>query len=174
MLKDFSRQDSGDINVPFDLNRVLANAIAILNHEIKKRCHRFYLECGEEVPAALGNAQQIEQVLINLIMNALQALPKADCAVRVQTALEEGDLIVITVADEGEGMSAEVLKRITDPFFTTRAENGGTGLGLSITSSLVQKNHGSISFASAPGEGTTVTVRLRAFVPQPEPTRGNR
>jgi|GEM_PF-1670387 len=169
MLKDFSRQDTGDTNAPFDVNRVITNAIAILNHEIKKRCHRFYLESGDGIPAALGNAQQIEQVMINLIMNALQALPGPQRAVRVQTSpAPEGDAIFVAVTDEGEGMSAEVMKRIAEPFFTTRAENGGTGLGLSITSSLVQKNHGSISFASAPARGTTVTLRLRAFVPQPK------
>ena len=164
MLKDFARQDTGDAFAPFDVNKVITNAIAIVNHEIKKRCNYFYLEAGQDVPPAFGNAQQIEQVMINLIMNSLQSLRDVNCAIRVDTALAaDGEHIVITVADEGEGISAQVLKRLTEPFFTTRGDSGGTGLGLSISSSILQKNRGTISFASAPGRGTTTKVELRAF-----------
>ena len=164
MLKDFARQDRSDTLAPFDLNKVITNAIAIVNHEIKKCCHYFYLEAGADVPAAFGNAQQIEQVMINLIMNSLQSLRDVNCAIRVTTAwAQEDGHIVITVADEGEGMSDEVLRHLTEPFFTTKSEKGGTGLGLSITESILKKNRGAISFVSSPGKGTTARVELRPF-----------
>ena len=135
-----------------------------MNHEIKKCCHYFYLEAGADVPAAFGNAQQIEQVMINLIMNSLQSLRDVNCAIRVTTAwAQEDGHIVITVADEGEGMSDEVLRHLTEPFFTTKSEKGGTGLGLSITESILKKNRGAISFVSSPGKGTTARVELRPF-----------
>ena len=164
MLKDFSRQDNGDILASFDVKKVITNAIAIVNHEIKKRCNHFYMESGQEIPPAIGNAQQVEQVMVNLIMNSLQSLPDVNCAVRINTVLDEdGEHIVITVVDEGEGMSSEVMEHLTDPFFTTRSDSGGTGLGLSITSSILQRNRGTISFNSAPGKGTTAKVKLRIF-----------
>ena len=164
MLKDFSRQDRGDMLAPLDLNKVITDAIAMVNYEIKKRCNRFYLEIDPDVPPATGNAQQIEQVLINLIMNSLQSLRDRNCAVRVSAELTaDRERIAIIVADEGEGMSAEVMQHLTDPFFTTRGDSGGTGLGLSISSSILQKNQGSISFVSSPGKGTTARVELRVF-----------
>ena len=164
MLKDFARQDKGDTLGSLDVNQVLANAIAIVNHEIKRRCSRFYLEAGHDLPPALGNAQQIEQVMINLIMNALQSLGSFQKSVRLRSSLgQDGEQILITVTDEGEGMSAEVLERLMDPFFTTKGDSGGTGLGLSISASILQKNQGAISFVSAPGEGTTAEVQLRVF-----------
>ena len=167
MLKDFARQDRGDTLSSFDLNKVITDAIAIVNHEIKKRCRYFYLETGE-LPPALGNAQQIEQVLINLIMNSLQSLGDPSRAIRINTRLsEDGTHIAITVTDEGEGMSAEVLQHLTDPFFTTRGESGGTGLGLSISSAILRKNRGAISFSSEPGRGTTALVKLSVFPSQP-------
>lgn len=143
---------------------MITNAIAIVNHEIKKRCNYFYLEASPDLPPAFGNAQQIEQVMINLIINSLQSLLDPNGAIRVNTApAEDGRHIVVTVVDEGEGMTPEVMEHLTDPFFTTRGDRGGTGLGLSITTSILQKNQGSISFDSAPGKGTTATVRLRVF-----------
>ena len=167
MLKNFARQDTGDTSAPFGVNRVVTDAVAILNHEIKKRCNHFYLEAGQDLASALGNAQQIEQVVINLILNALQSLPDKNRAVRLSTkTAEDGTHIAITVADEGAGMSAETMKRLAEPFFTTKGESGGTGLGLSISISILRQNHGTISFESEPGKGTVATVLLRIFPEQ--------
>jgi PAS domain S-box-containing protein len=167
MLKNFARQDKGDTDVPFDVNQVVSNAIAILNHEIKKCCNHFYLDAEHDLVPAQGNAQQIEQVIINLVLNALQSLPDKKCAVRLSTAMAPcGDRIAITVADEGEGMSSEVLQHLTEPFFTTKGDSGGTGLGLSISASILRQNKGSISFTSEQGKGTIATVLLRVFPEQ--------
>ena len=164
ILKDFAHQDSGDTFASFDLNRVVAKAIGMLNHEIKKRCAHFYLEAGPGLPPALGNAQQIEQVIINLILNALQSLPDDGCRIHVRTSLGEGgERVLVEVVDGGEGMSPEVMARLGEPFFTTRAASGCSGLGLSISRSILRQNQGDVDFVSAPGEGTTATVTLRIF-----------
>ncbi len=169
-LKNFARQDQGSTLGRVDVNTVVLEAIAILNHEIKKQCDNFSFTAGVTLPSALGSAQQIEQVVINLLMNALQALPDRQRAIRISTTLAaEGEQVAIAVTDEGAGMPAEVLGRLTEPFFTTRGSSGGTGLGLSITASILKENHGTISFVSEPGKGTTATVLLRIF-PDETPT----
>lgn len=161
-LKNFARQDTGSTRERVDVNQVILDAIAILNHEIKSRCDNFSLAAGRNIPAAQGCAQQIEQVVINLIMNALQSLPDRKKGIRIITAQSgNGRQIVITVEDEGRGMSAEVQKHLVEPFYTTRSDSGGTGLGLSISESILRDNQGTISFASEPGRGTTATVLLQ-------------
>jgi PAS domain S-box-containing protein len=167
-LKNFARQDRGTTRERVDVNQVVLDAIAILNHEIKKQCDNFRVAAEVTLPPALGNAQQIEQVVINLVMNALQALPDKKRAIRIGTALTgDGARVAITVADEGVGMTDEVANRLTEPFFTTRSAIGGTGLGLSISASILKENQGTLSFTSTPNEGTTATVLLRTFPDTP-------
>lgn len=163
-LKNFARQDMGGAGAAVDVNKMISDAVTILDHEIKKCCEKFCLDLGHGLPAALGNAQQIEQVIINLVMNALQALPDKMHGISVVSALaEDGEHIVITVEDEGVGMSSDVLERLTEPFFTTKGDSGGTGLGLSISASILKNNKGTISFTSEPGRGTKAVVLLQTY-----------
>jgi two-component system sensor histidine kinase AtoS len=98
----------------------------------------------------------LQQIMMNLVLNAMQAMPEGgQLTLRVSFV---GDRVHIDVSDTGAGIEADVLSRITDPFYTTRAE--GTGLGLAITRQLVELNHGELAFSSQPGRGTTVTVSL--------------
>ncbi|MBA1147134.1 sensor histidine kinase [Ectothiorhodospiraceae bacterium WFHF3C12] len=98
----------------------------------------------------------LQQIMMNLVLNAMQAMPEGgQLTLRAAAA---GDNIEIEVRDTGVGIPADALGRITDPFYTTRAD--GTGLGLAITRQLVELNRGELSFASAPGQGTTVTITL--------------
>ena len=104
---------------------------------------------------------QLGQVVINLVMNACQALPDKGSGIWVSTALDQAEgMVVVTVRDEGRGFSAEEGARIMEPFFTTKLDRGGTGLGLSISDSIVKEHGGSLQFTSAPGRGTTFSVRL--------------
>lgn len=160
-LKDFSRTGRAAADGELDANRAVLAAVSILNTQINKHTDRFDVSCGEGIPCVRGSEQKIEQVVINLILNALHALPERSRGVFVSTHHDkEGRSVVITVADEGEGMTKEVLERITEPFFTTRSDSGGTGLGLSISYSIVKEHKGALEFDSAPGKGTRVTVRL--------------
>jgi PAS domain S-box-containing protein len=162
-LKDFSRDKSGQPQSNFDLNKVVQSAVQILTHHIHKHTYHFQLELAEDIPGVKGKSQQIEQVVINLIANGLQALADKSKAVRVATWHEpETDRVVLTVSDQGKGMTKEILQRITEPFFSTKLGEGGTGLGLSISATLLKEHGGTLEFVSEPDLGTTATIKLQA------------
>ena len=163
-LKDFARQEPGDTNNQVDVNTTILDAINILNHEIKRDCENFELNTGYDVPPVRGNARQIEQVIINLLMNSLQALPDRTSAIRITSGVTiDRQHVIISIEDEGVGMTPEIQARVTEPFFTTRGDSGGTGLGLSISASILKENRGTLSFVSEPGRGTTATIQLKVF-----------
>ena len=147
------------------INDVVRTAVSILNHEIMKGTHRFDLELGEGIPPVSGSSQELEQVVINLVNNALQALPSNGQGITVSTrAVPETGEVEVNVADEGVGMSPEVLERTKEPFFSTRLDSGGLGLGLSICRSIVKDHRGTLAFESGVGKGTLAIVRLPAIV----------
>jgi PAS domain S-box-containing protein len=144
---------------PIQLNDAVQPAIALLRHAIRKGTEHFYLNLQESLPAIRGNRQQIQQVVINLMMNALEALPDRSCAIRLDTWLNTGKSTVeLRLRDEGCGIEPDDLKQIMEPFYTTKRDKGGTGLGLSITHSLLKDLGATIDFDSEPGEGTRVVV----------------
>ena len=162
-LKDYSRDDSGKPKSRFDLNQIIQTAVQILTHHIHKHTYNFQIDLSTAIPQVRGNAQQIEQVVINLIINALQALSAKTQMVHIATFYESNtDSVVLCVHDEGRGMSHEVMERITEPFFSTKLESGGTGLGLSISATLLKENGGTLDFQSKPDSGTVATIKLRA------------
>jgi PAS domain S-box-containing protein len=160
-LKDFVRQDDASLGERIDVGKAVRIACLIVEHKIKKHTVNFYLNIEEKIPYVVGNAQQLEQVVINLVMNALNALPTKNGRIFVSVSHPEHSRHVeITVRDEGVGMPENVLARLSEPFFTTRRDSGGTGLGLFISRSIVEKHNGVMEFESEPGKGTTVTVKL--------------
>lgn len=162
-LKQYARPGSDVCKSGFDVNRAVANAVLLLDHHIRRETDAFRLELGHDLPSAHGAPQQLEQVLINLITNALQSLPARDREVLVNTSCDaERHELVIVVADQGQGMAPETLSRLKEPFFSTRHDAGGTGLGLSISDSIVQEHGGSLTFESEPGKGTRAIVRLKS------------
>ena len=166
-LKDFSRGGAGALDGEMDVNRAIRSSISMLSSQIMKFTDCFELSCAEGLPAVKGSSQKIEQVIINLVLNALQALPAREKGVKVSTYLDEAARqVVIEVKDDGAGMTREVLDRITEPFFTTRGERGGTGLGLSISYSIIREHNGTLEFSSAPGSGTTASIRLPLMLSQ--------
>lgn len=161
-LKAYGREDRFTRESLADVNAVVQLSSSILSHLIASSTRRFRLELAEGLPLASGSARQLEQVVINLIQNALLALPDPERGVTVSTGLDpENGQVLIRVSDEGSGIPPEIAARIMEPFFTTRLELGGTGLGLAISSTIVKEHGGSIDFSSEPGRGTTFTVRLR-------------
>ncbi len=160
-LKDFARQEREDIQQQVDINSVVESAIVIINNLIKKSTHNFSVQYGQDIPNIRGNFQQLEQVVINLITNSCQALPDQDRAITVVTEYDaDAHRVRLRVTDEGPGISEENLKRILDPFFTTKRDAGGTGLGLSISYNIAKDHGGKLDFNSEPGKGTTVTLSL--------------
>jgi PAS domain S-box-containing protein len=168
-LKDFARPGSsgglGSVNV----NAAAQRALRLLTHLIARRTTRFHTHFGSDVPPIQGDAQQVEQVVVNLVVNALEALPNATCGVTLSTCFDaEAGCVILEVEDEGSGIPAEHLPRLTEPFFTTKHDRGGTGLGLAITSSLVRAHGGSLSFTSEPGAGTRARVTVPCAATRPE------
>ncbi|MFQ5584132.1 MAG: sensor histidine kinase, partial [Calditrichia bacterium] len=160
-LKDFARQDRGELDEEVNVNAVVDSAILIVHNLIKKSTNRFELEFGKNIPLIRGNSQQLEQVIINLITNSCQALEKKDNALKVSTAFdEEIKAVRIRVSDEGVGIPPENMKYILDPFFTTKRDSGGTGLGIPVSYNIIKNHGGKLDFFSKPGEGTTVTILL--------------
>lgn len=162
-LKDFVRPD--DPANPFesvDLNEVVRKALDLLASPLRKSTHHFSVVYGENLPKLpKGRARRIEQVVINLLMNACQALSGPDKAVRIVTVHDpDTNSLVITVVDEGCGIPANLIARIKDPFFTTRRNKGGTGLGLSISDAIVREHQGRLEFTSREGYGTTARMVL--------------
>jgi polar amino acid transport system substrate-binding protein len=126
---------------------------------IKKCTHHFEMVLQEDELLIQGNFQRLEQVLINIIQNACQALPDPDRSIRVTSHTDVArSLAVVEVVDQGVGIAEENIARVMDPFFTTKRETGGTGLGLAVSSTIVHDLGGTMNFLSAEGRGTTVTL----------------
>ena len=158
-LGDFAHQDEENLSQLVDCNAVIDSAIVIVENLIKTSTDNFSTNLKPNLPKILGNPQQLEQVLINLISNACQALSDPDKRIVVSTR-KSSEHVLIEVSDEGEGISPESLQRIMDAFFTTKRDCGGTGLGLSVSYNIIQNHGGDLTFTSELGKGTIATVSL--------------
>ena len=160
-LRAYARPDLERIVEEVDMGVVVHAAATWLTHLIKKSTHRFSVVCEPDVPCIQGNRRHLEQVLVNLVLNACQSLPDPDRAIRIHVSHEATiDQVVVEVVDEGVGMSKEVLDHVMDPFFTTKRDIGSTGLGLSIVFGIINEHGGTLTFESKVGEGTTARVVL--------------
>lgn len=160
-LKDFSRPEKANLDEDVDMNEVIKNSMAILGQQIKEHTSHFSTHCMKNIPIVKGNRQQLEQVIINLISNSIQSLPAIECGVRVSTLYnKDEDSVMVTIKDEGTGIPAVIIDRITEPFFTTKIDSGGTGLGLYISYAIINDHKGSMKFESIEGKGTTVMISL--------------
>jgi PAS domain S-box-containing protein len=160
-LKDFSGQRSSGLQDTVDLNSVVRKATGLTANTIKKACTEFQVQYADQLPTFRGNAQRLEQVIINLLVNACQAMAEHRRPLRVTTGYDAAShTVVVDVEDGGCGIAPEVMDRITDPFYTTKRDSGGTGLGLSISDTIVREHGGRLEFRSTPGVGTVATVRI--------------
>jgi PAS domain S-box-containing protein len=163
-LRDFVRRDTSDMSQSVDVNAVLKSAVTLLSNMIMKSTNHFSIEYGNPLPLFKGNFQRLEQVMINLVQNACQALPDNRKAIFVSTSYDEKKHgIVVNVEDEGTGIPSEILSYITEPFYTTKAISGGLGLGLSISSKIVKEHGGTLTFTSESGKGTKAEIILPVY-----------
>jgi polar amino acid transport system substrate-binding protein len=162
-LKSYVRGDGGDLSLAVDVNAVIRSSLSLISNVIKNATDHFTIKYEADLPLVKGSFQRLEQVIINLIQNACQALPDKKKGLFVTTGRAGGGAgVVITIHDEGSGILPEDLPRIREPLFTTRQDVGGIGLGLSISSKIIEEHRGSLQFVSEPGKGTTVTITLPA------------
>jgi signal transduction histidine kinase len=159
------RTQPGPVAVPDEIRR----AVELVQHRAGENGIAIEVRCDPGVPPVLGEAHEIGQILLNLLLNALDA-GKPGGRIRIEAG-SEGDPegVEIRVADDGGGMTPEVAARAFDHFFTTKEAGRGTGLGLAMVRSLVEALGGSIRFESEPGAGTVFHLRFQAFRPPPVP-----
>ena len=159
-LRDFSRQSVDEMEKT-DINTIATNAARLVRTSMEKATQHFHVELAPGLPPVPANPQRIEQVLINLLLNACQALPDPSAAIHLATGWNpKTETVFILVIDEGVGIPAENLPHITDPFFTTKRAAGGTGLGLSVSAGIVRNHGGKLTFESNQGNGTIATLTL--------------
>lgn len=156
-LLTFSRQSTPEMQQQ-DLKATVEAALRITTYLTRKAHVQVITALPEQAVYVTYDAQQIEQVLINLIQNAIQAMPKGGT---LRMSLSQADeAIALAVQDTGVGIPSENLRRIFDPFFTTKPAGEGTGLGLSVSYGIITRHHGRIDVESVVGQGTTFTILL--------------
>ena len=161
-LLAFSRQSRPRIGKA-DLNEVVRSTLTVIDHKIRQEGSQVALELEPDLPPVHGDAAQLQQVVLNLVMNAAEATPGGG-ALRVRTRSTSGAReVVLEVSDTGVGIPASILPKIFDPFFTTKEEAKGTGLGLAVVYGIVEAHGGDIEVESEPGRGTTFRVKLSAW-----------
>ncbi|SEF66628.1 PAS domain S-box-containing protein [Bryocella elongata] len=168
-LLNFSRMGTTDFSRT-DVNATVRETVMLLEHPMRSAGITVTTELAEGLPVVNGNRGKLQQVLVNLVLNAKDALQeKSRGTVRiVTTAPSNGQSVEIRVEDDGCGMSAEVMRRIYDPFFTTKlapkdGQRKGTGLGMAVTYGIVQEHSGTIEVSSSVGEGTVFRLEFPAL-----------
>jgi len=156
-LRLFSRLDEAEIK-RVDLNQGLEATLRLLSTYYKRGNIELQRDYGD-LPPVNCYAAQLNQVWMNLLVNAAQAIGNQPGKVRIMTRCQDST-VTVSIKDTGPGIIPENLKRIFDPFFTTKPVGEGTGLGLSISHSIIEKHRGSINVDNVPGEGTTFTITL--------------
>ena len=156
-LLNFSRMSEG-LFEQVDINRIILDGLALLEHQLAKGRIEIRKTLQEDLPPAYGNSSKLQQVVVNLLLNARDAMPSGGC-IEICSKSEQGN-ICIDIIDTGRGMSEEVLRHIYDPFYTTKEVGRGTGLGLAVSYGIIQEHSGRIFVESSPGTGTHFQVKL--------------
>ena len=165
-LLDFARPTPPQKR-PADLNEVVRHAISVVMSQLALNRVDLKLDLAAELPSVLADENQIQQVVVNLLINAVDAINGEGGEIRVATRTMEGQGLELEIRDNGRGIDPEDLSRIFEPFFTTKGAHG-TGLGLAVTWGIVDSHGGTIQAESEPGQGTSFLVRL----PQAHPPDG--
>lgn len=150
--------DPGERRYVF-VNEIVHASLRLLGKHIARATKKFELALASDVPPIPGNARRLEQVVVNLVINACQALQSNDQSIRIFTGAD-AQRAFIRVKDEGCGIAAEHLANIRTPFFTTKRAEGGTGLGLAVSDRIAGEHGGELTFESELGRGTTATLWL--------------
>ncbi len=156
-MLDFYRPSKGSL-LPVDVNQVLQSALAIAEKRLQHSHIRTHIRLADDLPTISAVPDQLAQVFLNIIINAIEAMPEGG-DLRVGTLLtEDREWVLVAFRDTGKGLSPEQLASIFEPFYTTKPS--GTGLGLAISYGIVERHGGSIDVSSQPGQGATFIVRL--------------
>jgi PAS domain S-box-containing protein len=168
-LLDFSRQSDADMR-PTEINKVVEAALLLVRHQISLENIKLEMKLGQDLPLVLAGFDQIQQVLINLMLNATQAMPEGG-KLTLATSVAKGvkinespkNTVRIDVTDTGIGIPKENLRKLFTPFFTTKEKGKGVGLGLPVVHGIIERHKGKIEVASEENKGTTFTIYLEAM-----------
>ncbi|MCK4471658.1 MAG: hypothetical protein KAW49_07700 [Anaerolineae bacterium] len=156
-MLDFYRPSRGGV-VPTDVNSVVENVLALAHKRLQHGGVRVHTHTIPDLPCVSVVSDQITQVFLNIIINAIEALPSGG-DLRLETMLsEDGEWVLASFHDTGPGMSPDQITNLFEPFYTTKPT--GTGLGLAISYGIIERHGGVIEVSSQPGQGTVFTVRL--------------
>jgi two-component system NtrC family sensor kinase len=158
-LLNFSRTGAAEL-ADIDVNRVVEETLSLVAHPLKTSQIQIVKQLGETLPPVRGSANKLQQVFLNLFLNARDAMPGGGM-LEVRTAAHNGS-VEVEIADTGAGIPREHIHRIFDPFFTTKANGRGTGLGLSVSYGIIKEHAGKIDVRSTPGKGTSFHVEFPA------------
>ena len=158
-LRGFVRNDEGLLVDQVEINTLVEATTRLVENEVHKHAV-ICLDLGENIPRFIGNSQKIEQVLVNLLVNASEAMDDDRRGRITVRTWSDGDNVAIQVEDNGRGMNDKTANQIFEPFFTTKRGKGGTGLGLAISYRIITEHGGTISVSSTPGVGTTFTINI--------------
>ena len=168
-LLDFARQSEPNIR-PVDINKVLEAALLLVGHQINLENIKLEKKSDAHLPLILADFDKIQQVLINIIMNAIQAMPDGG-NLTIATSVAKGirigeslkDTIRIDIRDTGIGITKENMNKLFTPFFTTKEKGKGVGLGLSVVHGIIEQHNGKIMVTSEPNVGTTFSIYLEVM-----------
>ncbi len=159
-LRNFAKKDDGSLTDEVDINYIIKNNLTLTRKHVKKFAE-LEIELTEYIPTFSGNTNRLEQVILNLVMNASEAIENGNGLIKIKTGYDEKrNEVILVVEDNGSGMDENTLKNIFDPFFTTKRNKGGTGLGLSITYGIIKDHNGKIEVESKINQGTKFTIRF--------------
>jgi polar amino acid transport system substrate-binding protein len=160
-LREFASQDTETETAAVNLNAVVESAITLMSNIIRKSTNHFHTDYSPDPPLVRANYRRLEQVIVNLLQNACEALTAPGQKITVTTRLDkETQRIVLRIRDEGCGIGPEALARLGAPFFTTKRSRGRAGLGLAIACSILEEYHAAIHVDSEPGEGTAIAIHF--------------
>ena len=158
-LLDFARESASTIET-LNLDKLLQNTIRLAENQVRMSGIKVELQVTENLPSIHGDGQKLQQVFLNLILNAVDASSRGGKIQVIAMPDEQSDHVAVKVLDYGKGIPKHLLSSIFDPFFTTKAKGKGTGLGLSVSQGIVAKHGGKITVSSEEGSGTVFSVVL--------------
>ena len=163
-LKNFAKRTNISDKEPLNINIAIENALRLAKTTFKGRNASLELDLAPDLPSIEGNLQNIEQIVLNIIINAVQAINHSHGKIKITTrSIKSEGRVYVSISDNGRGISPAIVDKIFDPFVTDKQSEGGTGLGLSVTYSLVEAHKGEITFETEEGKGTVFTVFFPIF-----------
>jgi signal transduction histidine kinase len=156
-LLNFARVNGSEF-ADLDVNQLISESLTLLEHQMRKSRIHVEASLGSGLPPVYGNSGKLQQVFVNLFLNARDAMMSGG-ELCVRTSMND-EMVVVEIRDNGVGIPPDEIKRIYDPFFTTKTTGKGTGLGLAVTYGIIQEHGGRILVDSEPGKGTHFRLKL--------------